>query len=308
MFSFKVLLLLNLYSFLTFSLHIKPLQPEEIKHHRSPKERIEKVADDFYQLGLICEIELQFSEAFNYYELAAKVPGSKPFYANKAGEMASFLEKNDLAITYFELAIDRDNATDDENDDIQIYWQNLGATFLKKGEIKRADGCFEMVQLYCYTIAKYYHDPTEEKHLAYIPTTYRQIGESLYANGEYKSSFYYLDKALNLAFDLFGRSYDCRPIYRSIAKTLKMLNDFATSIVSLEQVILINEDKGYLSPEVVIDYFDLSTAIFESGDTAKAIEICEKAYEISRNVNGDDNEITNRIKNYFIMMQKERIN
>ncbi|MBD0368694.1 MAG: hypothetical protein ICV53_21630 [Flavisolibacter sp.] len=68
----------------------------------SAKEKISDVASTFFELVKIKKLQLQYAEAFKYYELAVKVDPENSLYLNEAGITAYDLGYYDKAIGYYQ--------------------------------------------------------------------------------------------------------------------------------------------------------------------------------------------------------------
>src|SRR5579872_3942796 len=153
------------------------------------QERMQKVAEDFYQLGNIKELKLEYAEALKYYELAAKIPPNNTDYLSKAGQLCYTLGFLDTALYYFEtgLAIDI-QADGEENENVARNYSDIGLIWSYKGNWSKA---IDHLEKSLKIILKLYG---VENNI--IATIYNNLGTVWADKGDLDTAIDYYQKAL----------------------------------------------------------------------------------------------------------------
>ena len=100
---------------------------------------MQQSAEASYQLGLLAQDRVDYEAAWKALTRAAELAPDNSLYLNEVGMMAHTLGRYDIAIQYFEKALAIDLETrGPEHPDIAIRWNNLGAAWKTKGEVRKA--------------------------------------------------------------------------------------------------------------------------------------------------------------------------
>lgn len=161
------------------------------------KERIEKVAEDFHQLGTICELNLEFAEALKYYELAAKIPPHHTEYLRKAAKLCRTFGQIEPSIQYLEqaLAIDLQNQGAESND-VAADYNNLALRWKDKGDLDKA---IEYLEKALVIGLKLFGEEN-----AILAPIYNNLGSAWHDKGDPDIAIEFSEKALRIDLKIHG--------------------------------------------------------------------------------------------------------
>ncbi|QEC66890.1 tetratricopeptide repeat protein [Panacibacter ginsenosidivorans] len=249
---------------------------------QSAKERINDTASTFYELAKIKKLQLQYTEALDYYELSIKVNPDNSDYQNEAGIIAYDLGLFEKAIKYYKKALDIAlEYHDDKHPDVAIYYSNIGLAYYCKAEYKKAIQYHEKA----LKINQANYDENSEE----IANGYNNLGLAFNGKGEYERAIQYYEKSSKINLKLYGEeSTDIATDYNNIGSAYHNIGAYKKSIEYHKKALEINlkfyDDD---SPEIAIDYNNLGSAYNSIGDYDKAIEYHKKALKIDRKYHGE---------------------
>ena len=246
------------------------------------KDSISDAAENFYQLGKVCELNLEYREALHYYELAAKTASHHPQYLYKAGKISRELGYIDNALRYYEEAIQIETITNGSNSSQNAtYYNALGLAWYAKGEYDKAIDCYEQA----LEIDKQYYGESQP----YIANVYNNLGLAWYAKGEYDKAIDYYDQALEIDKQYYAESHSQIAIrYSNLGLAWHFKGEYEKAIQYYEQALAIDKQyHGESHPDIAIDYNNLGGAWKYKGECNKAIGYYEQALAIDKQYYGD---------------------
>ena len=143
----------------------------------SAAERIKQVASDFYELGKIKKLKLEYYEALRYFELAVQVAPDNSLYCNAAGDLCWELGYLDKGLKYHEKSLELDTKDfGEESEDVATDYNELGLIWNEKGNWDKAIEHYEKS-------LKIYLNLFGEDH-EYTAACYNNLGEAWRMKGE----------------------------------------------------------------------------------------------------------------------------
>lgn len=248
----------------------------------SAKDSIAATANTFYELAKIKELQLQYREAFEYYELAAKIEPNNSLYLNDAGCISHQLGYADKAITYYEkslsLAI---TEYGHRHSEIATRYNNLGEAYRNKGEYDRAIGYYEQA----LEISNEFYG---ERDLS-AATWYNNLGLAYNNKGEYDQAIEYYERALDIGKEFYGERYPhVAALYNNLGAAYNSKGIYDRAIEYYEQALDIGKEfYGEWHPNIAIQYNNLGATYSNKGGYDYAIEYYEQALQIDRLVYGE---------------------
>lgn len=293
------------------------------------KDRMAQVAEDFYQLGNIKELKLEYAEALKYYELAAKIPPLNLNYLDKAAYLFHKYGLLDKAMEYYELSLKIDLDKGGENTfDVAFDYNNIGLIWDEKGIWNKAIENFQIAlkifheilpndsediaTLYNNIGAAWRHLGNLEEANNYFQKAleidlnlhgendkntalrYNNLGNLSQDNGNFDKAIEYYNKALNIYMKIFGQDhYHIAVCYNNIGSAWQDKGDIEQAIRFFESALKIDfKIWGQDNPKVAIRYNNLGSVLLKKGDLNKAIEYGQKSYNIFLKLYGADNPST----------------
>lgn len=248
------------------------------------KERIEKVADDFYQIGIVKELKMEFAEALKYFKLAAAIPPHKPAYLIKAAHLSRTFGYLNQCIDYLAEAIEIEiNNTTEDSSDLAAYYNDLGLVWQDKGDLDKAIEYLEKaLNIYLKLFG-------EESLVIAIP--YNNLGTAWHAKGDLDKAIEYFEKALNIGLKLSGQESPSVAIrYNNLGMVWKKKGDLDKALEYYEKALKIDlKLLGKENPDVAIRYNNLGMVWRDKGDLDKAIVYLEKSLNIDLKLFGEEN-------------------
>ena len=248
----------------------------------SAKDRIAATASTFYELAKIKNLQLQYREAFDYYELAAKIEPNDSLYLNDAGRMANQLGYADKAIAYYEKSLPLAIAEYGEwHPNIATGYNNLGLAYDSKGEYARAIAFYEQG----LAIGKEFYG---ERHPD-IATWHNNLGGAYYSTGEYELAIGYYEKALDVDKEFYGDRHPNTAIdYGNLGSAYRSKGEYDRAISYCEQALVISKEfYGERHPDIATGYNNLGFAYKGKGEYDRAIGYYEKALDIDKEFYGE---------------------
>ncbi len=260
------------------------------------KDRISEVADDFYQIGIIKELKLEFNEALKYFDLAAIISPSNPEYLNKAGQLNMTLGNLRKAIKYTERALRIDLELYGEfNSNTAGDYNSLGMAWLAKGDLDKA---IEYAERALKIDLELYGE--------FNPNTAiccNNLGQAWLAKGDLDKAIEYTERALKIDLELYGEFNSNTAIcYNNLGQAWLAKGDLDKAIKYTKLALKIDlENYGEINPNTARDYNNLGVAWQAKGDLDKAIEFTERALKIDLEVYGEINPNTSRDYNNLVL-------
>jgi tetratricopeptide (TPR) repeat protein len=245
------------------------------------KERIEKVADDFYQIGIVKELKMEFAEAFKYFKLAAEIPPHKQTYLVKAADLSRTFGYLNQCIEYLTEAIDIE--INEGTDKLAIYYNNLGLAWQDKGDLDKAIDYLEKALEIDLKLSG------EEN--PKIATYYNNLGLAWKDKGDLDKAIEYFEKALKIGLKLFGEENpSIATYYNNLGLVWLDKGNLDNAIEYLEKALKIDlKLSGEENPKVATYYNNLGLTWQDKGNMDKAIDYFKKALKIDLKLFGEEN-------------------
>ncbi len=267
----------------------------------SAKESINEAASTFYELGKIKNIQLQFSEAFKYYEIAVKINPDNSLYLNEAGILARKLGFYNQSIDYHEKSINIKKRELPENaPELATSYNNLALAFENKGEYNKAIDFLEKALI----IDKLNQG---EKHIS-ISIRYNNLGTIYDSIGQYDKAIDYYERALKIGVEIMGEDYPEIAIrYSNLGLAYSQKGDFKKAIEYQEKVLSLDKKNyGEGHPNLATDY-NLGLSYIDMGEYDSAINYLETAIEIGKKFIGEEHpDIAIRYGNIAIAYKRKK--
>jgi tetratricopeptide (TPR) repeat protein len=248
----------------------------------SARDSIVETASTFYELAKVKKLQLKYREAFDYYELAAKIEPNNSLYLHDAGSMADQLGYADRAIVYYEkslpLAIMKYG---ERHSEIAIWYNSLGSAYHSKGEYERAIGYYEKA----LNIDKEFYG---ERH-PNIAILYNNLGLSYNSKGEYERAIEYYKQALDIGKEFYGERHpDIAIRYTNLGEAYRSKGAYDRAIRYYEQALDIGKEfYGERHPNIATGYNNLGGAYHSKAAYDRAIGYYEQALDIDKQFYGE---------------------
>lgn len=256
----------------------------------SAKKNIRQQAATFYEMAKLKELQLQFNEALNYYELAANNAASNTLYIMEAGVMAENLASYDKALHYFEEGLNIDKRYyGAEHPATAAWYNNIGEVYKKNGEYKKAIVHYEQALA---NDIKYYGEG--HPHLAVY---YNNLGSAYYSMGsvydikaDLNKASQYFEKALLLDKNHYGEDDPAvARDYNNLGLLYHNKKNYDKAIEYFEKAIAINKHNyGEEHPNIAGTYNNLGMAYNGKEDYDKSIQCYQKALAIGKKYYGEE--------------------
>ncbi|MEZ5015673.1 MAG: tetratricopeptide repeat protein [Flavipsychrobacter sp.] len=229
----------------------------------SAKDRISEVAEDFYQLGKVKELKLEYRPALEYYELAVRASPNNVGYLDKAGRLSRDLGYVDNALRYLDKAIVIEEQKETGTKDLAIYYNEIGLVWHSKGEYDKAIGYYEQA----LEIDKAYYGDSHPT----IATRYNNLGSAWYSKGEYDKAIDYHVRALEIDKKYYRDSHPYIAIdYNNLGMAWDSKGEYDKAIGYYEQALEIGKAYyGDSHPDIAIRYNNLGSAWSSKGSMIK---------------------------------------
>jgi tetratricopeptide (TPR) repeat protein len=247
----------------------------------SAKDSMGETASTFYELAKIKKLQLQYTEAFAFAELAVRINPNSSLYLNAAGLMANDLSYNDKAIDYYERAMAADRAMYGEDSDVMaIYYNNIGIAYSSKGEADKA------IELFKKALAIDGKNSNEDNFI--IANRYNNLGLAYDMKGEYELAIGYYEKALAICEKLNKEDPMVAVEYNNLGQVYRNTGDLEKAAEYYEKSLTMNE-KIYQQdhPDVAISCDNLGSIYSITGQSDKAIQYCERALAMFKRFYGE---------------------
>jgi tetratricopeptide (TPR) repeat protein len=299
---------------------------------KSAEERMIKVAEDFYQLGSIKELKLEYADALKYYELAAKIPSYKTEYLYKAGQLCRIYGFIDRAMEYHEqllaICIEQYGRNHKKTaiafNQIGLLWRHIGDfgkaisnyeqaleinTILGDESIETADiignlgvawaiiGEFDKATKFLGESIDVKRNLLGEETIN-IAIGYDNLGSTWWRNGNLEKAIEYMEKASNIFEKKYPEaSFHLAINYDNLGCLWQSKRDLNRSIEYHEKAAhILLKLFGAESQDIARCYNNIGRAWHSHGDLAKAIEFGQKSYAIFLKLYDHDNPSTKNAK------------
>ena len=249
---------------------------------KSAKESIATTASTFHELAKLKKLQLQYREAFEYYELAAKIEPDNSLYLHDAGLIADQLGYMDKAIAYHEkslsLIIEEYGGRHPE---IATQYNNLGLAYNSKGEYDRAIDYYRQA----LEIGKEFYG----EHHPDIATDYNNLGLAYYNKGEYDRAIGHYEKALEIGKEFYGEHHPNMAIrYNNLGLAYKRKGEYDRAVGYYERALDISKEfYGERHPDIAIWYSNLGSVYYSKDEHDRAISYYEQALAIGKDFYGE---------------------
>ncbi len=182
------------------------------KNEKKQDTEILKIAKIKFATAQTYDLELDYKNAFRYYETSARLAPDNSLYQNEAGFMANILGQYDKAIGYFEKALASGLATfGPDHPDVATYWNNLGLAWNSKGEYDKAIGYYEKaVENFRNNLGKAHPN---------VATGWWNLGDTWEKKDDYNRAIDYYQKAL-VVFKKAGLNHRVEAVEKFLERAL----------------------------------------------------------------------------------------
>lgn len=241
---------------------------------QSAEENIDAIASTFYELAKIKKLQLQYKEAFNYYELAVKINSNNSTYLNAAGLMGHDLGFYDKAIEYYKQALKIDLEYDENVDhDVSARYNNLGLAHDSKGEYDKA--------IVYYNKALKMKSNQDDNN-SILEILYNNLGLAYCRKKEFDKGIKFYKKALKIGLEHHDENHayiaNC---YNNLGSAYGNKGQYDKEIELYEKALKIDlRSHDAEHPNIAIRYNNLGLAYHGKGEYDKSIEFYNKALNI----------------------------
>jgi tetratricopeptide (TPR) repeat protein len=255
----------------------------EILLKESAKDSIAATASTFYELAKIKKLQLQYREAFKFYELAATIEPENSLYLHEAGGMAWELGLNDKAIEYHETSLKFSIVElGEQNPDVAARYMNLGLVYRHKGLYDKAIYFNEKA-------LDIFHMCYGEQH-SDVASGYNNLAVIYCLKGEYDKAIYYCEKALTIELEVSGEQNDqIEAIYNNLGGIYLNLADYDKAISYFNKVLAIVKESyiDFCHPNIAKLYNNLGESYRRCQEHDEAIAYYKRALHIAKQIYGE---------------------
>ena len=283
---------------------------------------IDNAADTFYEIGMMYMLQLNYSQALHYLELAVQIATENDTYLHEAATINYTLGNYDRMLELqqkaLDIVIERDG---EEHGFVATSYNQIGVAWEMKGDYDKALKYHEKaIEISERTYGK--EHPTtaiiynnlgidwdlkkdHEKAIRYyekalaidkknygevhptIGNRYNNLGVSWRDQGDYNKSIDYLEKALDIGRFFYGEEHpEMATRYNNLGTTWQSKGDNEKAIQYYEKGVAISKNfYGEQHPNMATSYNNLGTALYAKGDYTHAIKCYEKSKIILQNFN-----------------------
>lgn len=250
-------------------------------------ERIQELSDDFYQLGKINELRLDYREALRYYELATNIQPDNEEYVFKAGEIADMLGLYNKSLEFYQksltLAIKK----------FGNYSKEVASVYAAVGIVYYTLSNYEQALEY-YTNGLSIRESILGKEHLETSHSYNNIGFVYLDKGEYGKALEYFKKAATILEKILGKKHqDTATAYDNMGSTyLNMGNSdvalkYCKKAISIRKLLLGNEH-----PETANSYNNIGRIYIKKGNFEQALKYFSKALIVFEKIWGKQHPYT----------------
>lgn len=278
-------------------------------------ERTEKVAEDFYQLGIVKELKLEFRDALHYYDLAVKCSPNSHKIIFRVGDMSYILGYYKKALEYFNSGISLCQTVSQSEISLDRYYNSIGLIYYRLDNLgdaivnfKNAITIREKESLDSYELSAYYNNVGEacrvlnepNKALEYFKKAEYIIDKNenilVYEKNAINNSFgaiYYSLKDYNLALKYFKKAClgfenmygefhpDTASCYNNISSILDLLEQHSSALIYAEKALEVDRHLfGEMHPKVGIRYNTLGNVYYSIKNYSQATEYYKKSISV----------------------------
>ncbi len=250
---------------------------------QSAKASVEETASTFFELAKIKKLQLQYSQALQYYELAAKISSNDANYLFEAACMANDMGFYDRSIDYSKksLAISKKKYSEDHSDITDNYFI-IGKAYLNKGEYNEANKYYKMALKIDKRINGEEHSD--------IAVNYNDIGMVFMNIGQNDKAIEYLEQALSIGKKVYGEEHPfIATFYNNIGMSYFNKEKYSEAAEFFEKSLSIDKKfYGEEHPSIAVRYNNIGGTYRIKGEYNKAIEYYKKALEIDKKFLGEE--------------------
>jgi tetratricopeptide (TPR) repeat protein len=242
------------------------------KNKKELDEKILEIAKIEFATAQTYDLELDYKNALEYYETAARLAHENSLYQNDAGFMANTLGQYNKAIEYFENALACDlKSVGPEHPKVAIRWNNLGAAWKAKGKYDKAIKYFKKALA---SDLKTF-GPEHQN----VANRWNNLGATWHAKGRNDQAIGYYEKALESDLKTFGPAHpDVATLWNNLGEAWKAKGKYDQAIEYYEKALASDlKTFGPEHPNVANRWNNLGTAWHVKGDYDQAIGYYEKA-------------------------------
>jgi tetratricopeptide (TPR) repeat protein len=184
------------------------------KNLQSIAENKKAAAADAFGLGLIKKLQLDYTEAKNFFEKAVELEPDNSDYLNRLGSILNALGDHREAIDYYEKALDIDVKTyGAQHPNVARDYNNLGVAWRELGEYSKAIDYYEKALAADLKVFG-------EKH-PNVARDYNNLGVAWNSLGETKKAIDYLEMAFAIYLEVFDDQHAKTKLVKSNLESLK---------------------------------------------------------------------------------------
>lgn len=254
-----------------------------------------KVADSYGNIGYVYSAIGNIDKSIFYSNKALSIRlkyfgnehlSTAHSYNNIGYNLANKHEYDD-AIKYYEKSLSiHIKILGEENPLVSMSYHSLGMALSEKGDKNKA---LEYLEKSLNIRLKYFGTEHPE-----VADTYQSLGLVLYDFGKFDKSIVCFENSLTIRLNVFGQEHpSVNELYKSItlASFKKMDYDKAHDTL-LKQLIMLKKNLGEGHTDVANIYYSIGLASELNGDIENALDNYIKSSEITKDLLGDENELT----------------
>ncbi len=242
----------------------------------SAKDTISKTANSFFEFAKLKNLQLQYADAFQYYDLAIRINPDNVLYLNDAGIMAINLGFTDKAIEYYQKILATNNQSENkENIDLAVCYNNLGEAYRSKEENAKAIEYYEQA---IYIDTAKFGDAYWK-----LGTYYSNLGLAYDSTGKYDAAIECYEKALSIYKDTIGEeSENAAKALNNLGLAYYRKGLYDDAVATCEKALSVYQ-KLYPGghPDMAACNNSIGLVYYATGKFDEAIVCFEKALEIS---------------------------
>lgn len=253
---------------------IKKGDYEAAKEHlkQSAEKSIEDTSSTFFELGKISNLQLLYQDAFNYFELAAKIAPQNYTYLYNAGLMANTLGLYDISLDYYYKSLAAcNNLIGEKDDDIATSYTCIGINYCCKDEYSKAIEYYQKALTICIKNHGEINSDTG--------TIYNNLIAAYLGKGDNDKAIEYIEKTLVIIDKNLSVSDDTIGIwYGNFGQVYDEIKDFNKAIQYYEKaLIFLYKIYSNGHPHIATTFNDIALTYANMQEYKKAINYYQKA-------------------------------
>ncbi len=251
---------------------------------KSAEDRIKQVASDFYGLGKIKELKLEYYEALKYYELAAQISIDNSMYCHEAGKICMTLGYLKKGLIFIEKSLELDLKQFGQcSEEVAINYNELGVIYGELGQLDKAIYYHEKalkIDLYLFKDVNFN-----------VARDYNNLGGIWHYKGNFDKALLYQNKALVIVSTLLGDEHPrTATYYNNVGFILERKGNLLEAIDYYEKALKIDSKQfGAEHPSIAIRFVNLGLVWQRKGKLDLALEYFNNALQIDIKFFGKDN-------------------